>query len=97
MKTAATEQPLPDPGRSGSIFRSGTPISNTGNGSVTGAGLNIPLNRVSSTTTYHPPFEDFLMRKRNLGQDIVPSPVNQPTRTESLYIGPSSKKDSKVS
>lgn len=92
----ATEQPVTDSSRSGSVFRSGTPISNTGNGSVTGASVNIPMNRVSSNTTYHPPFEDFILRKRSLGQDIVPSPVGQPKRTESLYIAPSSKKGDKV-
>lgn len=32
-----------------------------------------------------PPFEDIILRKRGLGQDIVPSP-NQPKRTESLFV-----------
>lgn len=95
-RTKPPSDPPPiESNRSGSIFRSNTP---TGNGSVTGVGINIPLNRVSSTvSTSQPPFEDFILRKRSLGQDIVPSPVGQPKRTESLYIAPSSKKDSKVS
>lgn len=32
-----------------------------------------------------PPFEEIILRKRGLGQDIVPSP-NQPKRTESLFV-----------
>ncbi|XP_068903198.1 junctophilin-1 isoform X3 [Tenebrio molitor] len=32
-----------------------------------------------------PPFEEIIIRKRGLGQDIIPSP-NQPKRTESLFI-----------
>ncbi|KAK3919560.1 Junctophilin-3 [Frankliniella fusca] len=36
------------------------------------------------------PFEDVLLRKRNLGQDIIPSPA-QPKRTESLYINPAAR------
>lgn len=31
------------------------------------------------------PFEEIIMRKRGLGQDIVPSP-SQPKRTESLFV-----------
>ncbi|KAJ8982065.1 hypothetical protein NQ317_001474 [Molorchus minor] len=31
------------------------------------------------------PFEEIILRKRGLGQDIIPSP-NQPKRTESLFI-----------
>lgn len=31
------------------------------------------------------PFEDMLLKQRNLGQDIIPSP-REPKRTESLYI-----------
>lgn len=40
------------------------------------------------------PFEDFILRKRSLGQEIVPSPVGQPKRTESLYVGAAAKKES---
>lgn len=35
-----------------------------------------------------PPFEEIILRQRNLGQEIVPSPVGQPKRTESLYVNP---------
>lgn len=43
------------------------------------------------TTAAHrqpPPFEEIILRQRNLGQEIVPSPVGQPKRTESLYVNP---------
>lgn len=63
-----------------------------GNGSVmTGIGKASP--RASLTTssgsqavysTPNQPFEDVLLRQRNLGQDIIPSP-REPKRTESLY------------
>ncbi|CAG9767534.1 unnamed protein product [Ceutorhynchus assimilis] len=54
------------------------------NGSVpTGNGK--PQNSINSNGTSLPPFEDVIIRKRGLGQDIVPSP-NQPKRTESLFI-----------
>lgn len=35
-----------------------------------------------------PPFEDVILRQRNIGQEIVPSPVGQPKRTESLFVNP---------
>lgn len=34
---------------------------------------------------HQPPFEEIIIRKRGLGQDIIPSP-NQPKRTESLFV-----------
>lgn len=37
-----------------------------------------------------PPFEEIILRQRNIGQEIVPSPVGQPKRTESLYVNPNS-------
>ncbi|KAL1491034.1 hypothetical protein ABEB36_011691 [Hypothenemus hampei] len=53
------------------------PSSGIKNGSVpTGQG-GVSSNQL--------PFEDVIIRKRGLGQDIVPSP-NQPKRTESLFI-----------
>ncbi|XP_066900971.1 junctophilin-1 isoform X2 [Halyomorpha halys] len=58
--------------------RAGTPA--TGNGSVVGAAVN----------PTPPPFEDVIMRKRGLGQDIIPS-ASQPKRTESLYVTPQKK------
>lgn len=86
-------EPFPlDPNRSGSGFRGATPVSNTGNGSVIGPGTYASQNRVSATSSScQPPFEDVILRKRSLGQDIVPSPVGQPKRTESLYIAPNKK------
>lgn len=78
--------------RGSPIFRSTTPISNTSNGSVVGAGINVSSNRIS--TDNNQPFEDFILRKRSIGQDIVPSPVSQPKRTESLYISTNTKKES---
>lgn len=43
------------------------------------------------------PFEDIILRQRNIGQEIVPSPVGQPKRTESLYVNPNSaRKDTKL-
>lgn len=60
--------------------RAATPASNghlaSGRGSVTRASSREPQ-----------PFEESLLRKRNLGQDISPSPY-QPKRTESLYVAP---------
>lgn len=40
---------------------------------------------VSRATSREQPFEDSLLRKRNLGQEIAPSPY-QPKRTESLFV-----------
>ncbi|KAG8234040.1 hypothetical protein J437_LFUL014126, partial [Ladona fulva] len=48
--------------------------------STTGAAAPAPL------PPGYPPFEEVLLRKRGLGQDILPS-LSQPKRTESLYIG----------
>lgn len=45
------------------------------------------ISRASSRE--HQPFEDSLLRKRNLGQEISPSPY-QPKRTESLYVAQNS-------
>lgn len=61
------------------MMRAGTPL----NGSVVGSG--------AATPTYTAPtpsqFEGALIKNRNLGQDILPSP-GQPKRTESLYVAP---------
>ncbi|CAG9863339.1 unnamed protein product [Phyllotreta striolata] len=77
--------------RAPSITRGSTPApANPGNpaqknGSVmTGSAAKMSANTANSTSAV-PPFEDIIMRKRGLGQDIVPSP-NQPKRTESLFI-----------
>lgn len=65
--------------RAPSVIRAGTPL----NGSVIGSG--------TATPTYAAPtpsqFEGALIKNRNLGQDILPSP-GQPKRTESLYVAP---------
>lgn len=51
-------------------------------------GLGKPRGSIGSVQpTYsnpNQPFEDVLLRQRNLGQDIIPSP-REPKRTESLY------------
>ncbi|XP_065205789.1 junctophilin-1 isoform X2 [Planococcus citri] len=84
-------EPMQPDSRSGSVFRAMTPVqANTGNGSVTG--MNPVPNRIPSNNG-QAPFEDFILRKRSIGQDIVPSPVGHPKRTESLYVVPN-KKDS---
>lgn len=59
----------------------------TKNGSVlTGSGAaSLKMNAGNPSMQQSPPFEEILLRKRNLGQDIIPSP-NQPKRTESLFI-----------
>lgn len=62
--------------RSPSIARGATPAPLTRNGGVPTP--NIP-------TPNEAPFEEIIIRKRGLGQDIIPSP-NQPKRTESLFI-----------
>lgn len=53
--------------------------------SMSGAKQNVPS---SSAMQRQPPFEDIILRQRNLGQEIVPSPIGQPKRTESLYVNP---------
>lgn len=68
-----TPAPTPPPAaRNGSIV-SGNAKTLTGNG-----------NGVAVGASNQPPFEEILLTKRSLGQDIIPSP-NQPKRTESLY------------
>ena len=79
-----------------------------GNGSAVGAGAGIPASGSLSREESNPvapapytvptgeqPFEDVILRKRGLGQDIIPSP-GQPKRTESLYISPQSRGQQKV-
>uniref|UniRef100_A0A8D8RNB0 Junctophilin-3 n=1 Tax=Cacopsylla melanoneura TaxID=428564 RepID=A0A8D8RNB0_9HEMI len=76
-----------------SPLRGNTPIP-TGNGSAIGAGANPSLTKVPSSSSQSPPapFEDLILRKRTIGQDIVPSPIGQPKRTESLYLSPPVRK-----
>lgn len=64
-----------------------------GGGSGFGAGAGgagpKPTNSFATAAAQHPPpFEEIILRQRNLGQEIVPSPVGQPKRTESLYVNP---------
>ncbi|XP_017784738.1 PREDICTED: junctophilin-1 isoform X1 [Nicrophorus vespilloides] len=54
------------------------------NGSVVSAKLP-QMEGNGSAVPQQPPFEEILIKKKNLGQDIIPSP-NQPKRTESLFI-----------
>lgn len=73
--------------RAGSMARAPTPA---GNGAAVGAGQ--PAYMVPSTpASPQPPFEDIILRKRGLGQDMVPSPLGQPKRTESLYVAAARK------
>ncbi|CAL7935953.1 unnamed protein product [Xylocopa violacea] len=65
--------------RAPSAIRSATPL----NGSVVGSGATTPTYAASTSGQ----FEGALLRNRNLGQDILPSP-GQPKRTESLYVTP---------
>lgn len=53
----------------------------TGHGRMSPA----PMNSNGNANSHVPPFEEVILRKRGLGQDIVPS-MNQPKRTESLFI-----------
>ncbi|CAH0557466.1 unnamed protein product [Brassicogethes aeneus] len=74
-----TPQPM------GGVAAGGLP---TKNGSVlTGSGAKMSNNNNinPSVPAQPPPFEEIIIRKRGLGQDIIPSP-NQPKRTESLFI-----------
>ncbi|XP_045472070.1 junctophilin-1 [Harmonia axyridis] len=76
--------------RAPSIARSTTPVSpmppmqnfQNRNGGVPNASFT---SIEGSNGPNGSPFEDIIMRKRGLGQDIIPSP-NQPKRTESLFI-----------
>lgn len=87
-KTTAPAEQTPDrTPRAGSLVRSGTPKA--GNGAAVGAGMTPPYIVPSNPST-QPPFEEVIIRKRGLGQDIVPSPM-QPKRTESLYVTPAKK------
>lgn len=78
--------------RAGSQFRGSTPVPSNINGSVpTGYGSragtpSFGQQPVMSSPTPSQPFEDVILRQRTLGQDIIPS-LNQPKRTESLYLG----------
>lgn len=78
--------------RAPSIARSTTPVSPTPppqhsfqnrNGGIPNA--HPSMESMGGVGQGGPPFEDIIMRKRGLGQDIIPSP-NQPKRTESLFI-----------
>ncbi|KAK5646421.1 hypothetical protein RI129_004885 [Pyrocoelia pectoralis] len=74
--------------RAPSVVRGTTPTPMpTKNGNVlTGNSIKSNISPMTSINSLQlPPFEDVIIRKRGLGQDIVPS-LNQPKRTESLYI-----------
>uniref|UniRef100_A0A336LV77 CSON005461 protein n=1 Tax=Culicoides sonorensis TaxID=179676 RepID=A0A336LV77_CULSO len=85
------ETPPERSARAGSQFRGTTPVPSNINGSVpTGLGSRAGTPSFGQTVVTSPtpqsPFEDVILRQRTLGQDIVPS-LNQPKRTESLYLG----------
>ncbi|RZF33945.1 hypothetical protein LSTR_LSTR010428 [Laodelphax striatellus] len=82
----------PDRGmRTPSLPRGTTPVPvGAGNGAAIGAGMS-SASSPPPVSQPPPPFEEVIIRKRGLGQDIVPSPQGQPKRTESLYISPSAK------
>nr|XP_022914220.1 junctophilin-1 isoform X1 [Onthophagus taurus] len=65
------------------------PSIGVGIGSSIGVGLGgiggIATRAASPPQMNSPPFEDIILKKRSLGQDIVPS-LNQPKRTESLHV-----------
>ncbi|KAF2899921.1 hypothetical protein ILUMI_06260 [Ignelater luminosus] len=67
--------PVPMPAKNGSI--------QTGNSLKIGNSIMKPSNPMPQP----PPFEDIIRKRGGLGQDIIPS-LNQPKRTESLYINP---------
>uniref|UniRef100_T1P808 Junctophilin-1 n=1 Tax=Musca domestica TaxID=7370 RepID=T1P808_MUSDO len=66
------------PTGTGRLSRAGTP-SIGATSSATASGLEPMFSKPNQ------PFEDILLVKRTLGQDIIPSP-SQPKRTESLYM-----------
>lgn len=73
----------PDRGiRAPSAVRGTTPAPGAKNGSI----LTGNAVRIGNDNSVQPPFEEIILRKRGLGQDIIPSP-NQPKRTESLFVG----------
>ncbi|CAG9566812.1 unnamed protein product [Danaus chrysippus] len=75
--------------RAGSVAPQPPPLSRPASRAATPAGnghLASGRGSISRASSREPqPFEDSLLRKRNLGQDISPSPY-QPKRTESLYV-----------
>ncbi|KAI5705298.1 hypothetical protein M8J76_015526 [Diaphorina citri] len=97
----SVDRPNPPP-EANSPLRGNTPLRGTtplptGNGSAIGAGAHPSstqkLSKVPPTSSQtQPPFEDIILRKRTIGQDIVPSPIGQPKRTESLYLSPPVRK-----
>lgn len=92
-RTSATLRPSETPERSlraPSAVRGTTPAPmvnsvGTRNGSVVTGGANKAAAGGNPSPVKPPPFEDIILRKRGLGQDIIPS-QNQPKRTESLFI-----------
>jgi len=60
----------------------------TGFTAASAAGAKQNISSSAATQCQTPPFEDIILKKRNLGQEIVPSPIGQPKRTESLYVNP---------
>ncbi|XP_061395417.1 uncharacterized protein LOC133331030 [Musca vetustissima] len=67
------------PTGTGRLSRAGTPSIGATSSGAGASGLEPTFSKPNQ------PFEDILLVKRTLGQDIIPSP-SQPKRTESLYM-----------
>ncbi|XP_037976860.2 junctophilin-2 isoform X1 [Plutella xylostella] len=79
---AGSQAPQPAPAPAPLLgSRAATPAAGNGH-------LASGRGSISRATSREPAFEESLMRKRNLGQDISPS-LYQPKRTESLYVAQS--------
>ncbi|CAK1549983.1 unnamed protein product [Leptosia nina] len=85
----SVEAAVPSGGsRSGSIAPQATSSSRPPSRAATPASnghLTSGRGSISHASAREQPFEDTLLRKRNLGQEISPSPY-QPKRTESLFV-----------
>lgn len=87
--------------RSPSAIRGTTPapmLSNSSNNNTKNGNVMTGNNLINTKINSHvssPPFEDIIIKKKSLGQDIIPSP-NQPKRTESLYVAGNASPGPKV-
>ncbi|KAJ8951792.1 hypothetical protein NQ318_019765 [Aromia moschata] len=83
---SAARGTTPAPATNGASARNGAVMTGSavagGRASTGGATRATPPPQAAA---HSPPFEEIILKKRNLGQDIIPSP-NQPKRTESLFI-----------
>ncbi|XP_050426900.1 junctophilin-1-like isoform X2 [Adelges cooleyi] len=76
----------------------GRPMGGAGGGMMSKQAAGSLGKAVAANSLAHtpPPFEEVILRQRNLGQEIVPSPIGQPKRTESLYVNPNARKDPRL-